>query len=66
MRCNRSGHIIFGLFLQELNDRAFTFASDRPVGSTNLEYGFGNTKDYLCDRMELKGVNVLLVSLRQS
>jgi len=39
---------------------------DSPVESTNLEYDFGNTEDNLCDRIQLRGVNVLLVFKRQS
>ena len=41
-------------------------ASDPPVESTNLECEFGNTGDILCDRIELKGVNVLLASMGES
>jgi len=56
--------IVFVLFLQELNDRALPLLLLTPVESTNLKRYFGNTKDSLCDRIELKGVNVLLVSER--
>jgi len=43
-----------------------TSAFDTPIESTNLKYDFGNTEDSLCDRIPLRGVNVLLVSKRQS
>jgi len=41
-----------------------TSAFDTPVDSTNLKYDFGNTKDSLCDRIELRDVNVQLVSIQ--
>jgi len=56
--------IVFVLFLQELNDQALPLLSVTPVESTNLKCDFGNTEDSLCDRIELRGVNVLLVPER--
>jgi len=41
-------------------------AADMPVASTNLKRNFGNTKDSLCDWIQLQGVNVLLVSMRKT
>ena len=32
-----------------------------PVASTNLDRDLGNTKDSLCDWVQLSGVNLLLV-----
>jgi len=37
--------------------------SDAPVASTNLERDTGNTEDSLGDRIQLKGVNILLVPI---
>ncbi len=35
--------------------------TDTPVASTNLKCNVGNPEDSLCDRIQLRGVNVLLV-----
>ena len=56
--------IVFVLFLQELEDQALPLLSITPVESTNLKCDFGNTEDNLCDLVELRGVNVLLSSVR--
>jgi len=38
-----------------------TSASDTPAGSTNLKRDLGNTKDSLCDWIQLKGVDIVLL-----
>jgi len=35
---------------------------DTPAANTSLKRNLGNTKDSLCDWIQLQGVNVLLVS----
>ena len=59
----RRHFVIFVSFLQELSGQALPVASDTQVESTNLKRDTGNTEDRLCDRVQLKGVNLLLVSV---
>jgi len=54
--------VVLVLYLQELNHQALSLLPDTPVTNTNLKRSLGNTKDSLCDWIELQGVNVLLVS----
>jgi len=35
---------------------------DTPVANTNLKRNLGNTKDSICDWVQLQGVSILLVS----
>jgi len=58
------GRIYFVLSRAERSivNRAF----DTPVGSTDLKRNFGNTEESLGKWVQLKGVNLLLVSIRWS
>ena len=55
--------VIFVPFLQELSGQALPSASEPQGESANLERDTGNTEDRLCDRVQLKEVNLLLVSV---
>ena len=54
--------VAFDLFLQELSSHV-TSVSDIPVASTNLKCDTGNTENSLCNRVQLTGVNLWLVSI---
>jgi|SRR5258706_15961262 len=56
--------IVFVLFLQELNSTSsISSASDTRAAITNLKRDTGKTKYSLCDRIQLEGVNLSLVSI---
>ena len=55
--------VIFVAFLQELSGEALPAVSDTQGESTNLKRDTGNTEDRLRDRVQLKGVNIFLVSM---
>ena len=55
--------IILVLFLQELDRQALLLRCDVGVVDTNLKRDAGNTEDSLCNRVQLKGVTVLFVSM---
>ena len=59
----RRHFVIFVPFLQELSGQALPSASDTQGERTDLKRDTGNTEYCLCDRVQLKGVNVLLVSI---
>jgi len=54
--------VVLALYLQELNHQALSLLPDTPVTNTNLKRNLGNIEDSHCDRIQLQGVNVLLVS----
>jgi len=54
--------VVLVLYLQELNHQALSLLPDTPVANTNLKRNLGNTKDSLCDWIQLRGVNVWLIS----
>ncbi len=54
--------IILVLLFQELNGETLPTNVDTPEESTNLKRNVGNTKDSLCNWIQLQGVNTLLVS----
>jgi hypothetical protein len=54
-----SGHTCF--VPSRANPSSVTAASEMPVVSTNLKRDASNTKDGLCDWIQLTGVNLLLV-----
>ena len=56
------GHlVIFVLFLQELNRQALPSASEMQVANTYLKCDTGNTKDGLCNRIQLRDVSTLVI-----
>ena len=59
---------MFILFFQELKDQTLYVisGSDTPVASTNLERDASKPEHSLRDWVQLKSVNVLLVSVRES
>ena len=57
---NRGHLVILVLFLQQLNPQSVTSRSDSPMTRTNLKCDLGNTKDSLCNWVQLTGVNSLL------
>ena len=54
-----SGHTCFALSIAKLSN--VTSASAMPVARTCLKRHAGNTKDSLCNWVQLRGVNVLLI-----
>jgi len=57
--------VVLVLFPQELDDQELPLLLT-PLESTNLKCDFGNTEGSLCEGVQLKGVNVLLVPKREN
>jgi hypothetical protein len=57
---------MFILFLQELGRQASASAPHLPILSANLKCHPSNTEDSLCNWVQLSGVNILLVPIREN